>query len=186
MRCQFHRWIEDKDRPGWEKCSRPGCNYDRKQKVKTDSQTEGWMNILRPQAIISRKARLRPIAPKKQEWTRQYNAIHEKVPYLIRCAGCHRPSYKDELDRHHPWGRRGARILDYLYICRSCVHLGGFVGFCGLHDKIHSLPDWAYEIGWLQPEYRKHKSQLTEEDANHPIPWERCDEAKVLAGIIVL
>lgn len=47
----------------------------------------------------------------------------------------------ENVERHHPFGRKGKRLLIFVYIDKW------------LHQEIHDKASWARVQGWLQPEF---------------------------------
>jgi len=67
------------------------------------------------------------------------------------CAKC---GHGAGLEPHHPWGRGRENLFRVVLLCRLC------------HAACHEFPDLAFELGWLQPEYRG-----VIRPPNFPVPW---------------
>lgn len=70
------------------------------------------------------------------------------------CAFCGLHADFCKLEPHHPYGRGGENLFKVVLLCSS--H----------HHWVHAYPDRAYELGWLQPEYRG-----TIRPPDFPVPW---------------
>ena len=81
--------------------------------------------------------------------------VREAAPYQT-CAWTGDRLPKSQLHPHHPYGRHGRWVLEFVWLRPD------------KHDWIHAHPDEAYALGWLQPEYRGVLRQ-----PGHPVPWKK-------------
>lgn len=87
-------------------------------------------------------ARLAHASGKQAERLARYKAMLDGWQGVRRCAICGTHADFAKLEPHHPFGRGGDNLFRVILICSS--H----------HYWIHAYPDRAYELGYLQPEYR--------------------------------
>lgn len=112
-----------------------------------------------------RRSGLRPVSKAKESWMKQYREMCRTDTPLQRDENG-RLMHKDWLERHHPWGRIGERILAYVYITSE------------LHEWIHAHSKEALSLGWLTPEYKGHVNS-----GKWPRPWSKQAEARWPASL---
>lgn len=108
---------------------------------------------------LQSKSKIKKVSDKHRAWESQYQQMHRADDPLqvAKCECCRgQVFHKNELERHHPYGRKRGWILVYVYICRK------------RHNWIHANGKEARRLGWLQPEYEGRERQSTE---NPPQPW---------------
>lgn len=131
------------------RCPTPGCPKVFMRKTKK-SRSSG----------LQKRSKIQKVSDKHRAWESQYQAQHRSDDPMqgARCPCCRgRVFRKEELERHHPYGRKRGWILIYVYICSS------------YHTWIHAHGREARALGWLQPEYEGRDRQSTEN--NIPKPW---------------
>ena len=84
-------------------------------------------------------ARLAPASTKQAARLARYHAMLDGWQGRRVCAKC---GHKAGLEPHHPYGRGRENLFRVVLLCHLC------------HACTHEFPDLAYELGWLQPEYR--------------------------------
>jgi hypothetical protein len=104
---------------------------------------------------LKRKARLAPASTKQAARLAHYHAMVDSWEGRRVCAFCGLHADFCKLEPHHPHGRGGDNLFRVVLLCSS--H----------HHWVHAYPDRAYELGWLQPEYRG-----TIRPPNFPVPWQ--------------
>lgn len=102
---------------------------------------------------LQTKTRIKPFSKKQRKKLQAYaaseSAQNTDEPACAMC-GC-----KENLTKHHPYGRSGLTELGeecitvWIWLCAS------FGNRC--HDVVHENPNESIELGWLQPEYRGQK-----------------------------
>lgn len=97
-------------------------------------QSSNKMQTTQP---ISQKTALKEQSKLQSRRLKKYFQIADQDPYEQTCAVCEIEGTRDTLDRHHPSGRVGGNLYNYIYCCRYC------------HMYIHEHPIWAKEKGYL-------------------------------------
>lgn len=97
------------------------------------------------------RPRLAKASGRQAERLARYNNMLLEWKGRWACAKC---GHKKGLEPHHPFGRGRENLFRVVLLCRLC------------HAACHEFPDLAYELGWLQPEYRG-----TIRPPNFPVPW---------------
>ena len=86
------------------------------------------------------KQSLKRIAKNNQERMQKYYKMvedHRKDHPRMTCEVCGNTFSTCSLDPHHPKGRAGMRLFEFIFCCRRC------------HNRIHDNPSWAKEKGLL-------------------------------------
>jgi len=96
-------------------------------------------------------ARLAQVSGKQAARLARYHAMVDGWQGRRVCAKC---GHRAGLEPHHPWGRGRENLFRVVLLCRLC------------HAACHEFPDLAFELGWLQPEYRG-----VIRPPNFPVPW---------------
>lgn len=96
-------------------------------------------------------ARLAQASDKQAERLARYNEMLLNWQGRWGCSKC---GAKAGLEPHHPFGRGRENLFRVVLLCHLC------------HACTHEFPDLAYELGWLQPEYRG-----VIRPPNFPVPW---------------
>jgi hypothetical protein len=96
------------------------------------------------------RPRLAQASAKQAERLARYHAMVDGWQGPKCCAKC---GHKQGLEPHHPFGRGRDNLFKVVLLCLLC------------HAWVHEMPDMAYGMGWLQPEYRGLMPRP------HPIPW---------------
>lgn len=109
---------------------------------------------LRRKSALKKGKRLAAYSPKKKAWKKRYEESLAKDSPLQRDASTGVPSFKERLEPHHPYGRKGKYMLIYCYINSS------------FHRWIHDHGTEARMRGWLQPKFDERPL-----DPNVPLPW---------------
>ncbi len=99
-------------------------------------------------------ARLAPSSAKQAARLARYKAMLADWQGVRRCAWCGECDDFVKLEPHHPFGRSGDNLFRVILLTPT------------YHRWIHEYPDRAYELGWLQPEYRG-----VIRPPNFPVPW---------------
>jgi len=111
-------------------------------------------------------ARLAHASDKRAERLARYKAMLDGWQGRRGCAKCghraglepHHPcakcGHRAGLEPHHPYGRGRENLFRVVLLCHLC------------HACTHEFSDTAYELGWLQPEYRN-----VLRPPNFPVPW---------------
>ena len=99
-----------------------------------------------------KRTKLKPVSSKQSNLLKSYKS---SIP--LNEGGCAKCNSLDELQKHHPYGRSATvgdqpAISLWIWLCSKC------------HTWVHEHANQAYELGWLQPEYRRQKG-------NSPKPW---------------
>ena len=93
-----------------------------------------------------RRTRLKPASTKKFAMLKRYWAAMRNDPDEIVCPHCRKSLPKEKMEPHHPFGRLGARLLLYVWICPE------------FHAWIHDNRKEATRIGAIMPEFDGRKS----------------------------
>lgn len=137
------------DRGAWINVMRLGKRWVTADGQKFDSTPGEMVRKIRkaqpaapqPRHSVStpRTAPLRRTSEQRRDWEAVYKLwlaflrAWNLVP--ARCARCNRPK---KLDPHHVFGRIGALILVFIFVCRDC------------HEWIHDNTKQARADGWLR------------------------------------
>jgi hypothetical protein len=114
---------------------------------------------------LKRTGKLRPVSKGKSKVNGEYHSWVKRVmgDYEntvassgsgLKCARCNVSAQFAKMDPHHPYGRHGDNLFKVIPMCRTC------------HTWTHEHPNMAFDLGFLQPEYRGLKP-----DPNHPKPF---------------
>lgn len=167
-RCQWHKW-----KTVWGEVrtlgsylavhAANGAEYEIKQ-ICLDCDKERWIphksvkaKPLKHNQILAaekRQKKIRKVAKKTAYWLNLYVLSKKADVPMQKCAYTGIVLPKEMLDPHHPYGRKGERILMYVWIQKN------------RHEYIHDHAKWAREKGWLQPEFDGRKG-----DGTTPKPW---------------
>jgi hypothetical protein len=82
---------------------------------------------------------MKQVSDKRRAQLAQYS--REKKTFLVKHHTCQVCNRRRAFDVHHRKRREGKLLLDknfWLAVCRVC------------HEKVHSEPRWAREMGYLQ------------------------------------
>lgn len=82
---------------------------------------------------------------KRKERQAEYERLKREAPVLVRCKACDQLGPKRHMDPHHPFGRAGDNLLNFVWIHRHCHNLthdnpatakrAGLLGFDGSIEK---------------------------------------------------
>lgn len=100
-----------------------------------------------------KRSALNKFSKKTKEKLDTYHQLDTLSSNIFTCEHCELTFDKEQLDKHHPYGR-GNFTSEFIYITRD------------FHDWIHKNPNKAFELGWLQPQYRG-----LAYNPNHPVPF---------------
>ena len=89
---------------------------------------------------------LKKVSDKQKERLKKYNAMFHDDDFNQSCAACKRSGSKFDFERHHPKGRGGEHLYEYVYVCVPC------------HRWVHENHNEAAKKGLILPEYRGRKS----------------------------
>lgn len=70
----------------------------------------------------------------------EYRKLKADAPPVVRCALCGHLFQKTLMDPHHPKGRWGSDVLEFVWLHRRC------------HEWVHRNPEAAKEKGLLYPQ----------------------------------
>lgn len=84
-----------------------------------------------------RRRKLPPVSESRKTLSVAYRACYEAIPAYCQCPRCGLSLPKDQLERHHPAGRRKAAFLFTVQTCSPC------------HRWTHQNPKDAEDIGLL-------------------------------------
>lgn len=101
---------------------------------------------------LIRRTPLKKVSKKRRDWNALYREAHEHDEPYQHCAHCGIYQHKHFLDRHHPHGRAGKWILEYVYLCGSFLVAANKSG-CRKHVTIHDNGKQARKDGWLTEVY---------------------------------
>lgn len=116
----------------------------------------GKKKIIKRRRIITGRMKRTPLSPVSDAMRKRLSKYNRTAPVNdpAHCPMCKASLSEATLSRHHPFGRSGDHLFTFLAMCQHC------------HDWIHENSNQAYDLGWLQPEYRGQPHNNT-----HPIPW---------------
>ena len=102
------------------------------------TRTEPELTYEHPKAPRKRR-RLPPVSESRKALSVAYRAGYEAIPACCQCPRCGLSLPKNQLERHHPAGRRKAAFLFTVQTCSPC------------HQWTHAHPKDAEAVGLLWP-----------------------------------
>ena len=102
------------------------------------TRTEPELTYEHPKAPRKRR-RLPPVSESRKALSVAYRACYEAIPACCQCPRCGLSLPKNQLERHHPAGRRKAAFLFTVQTCSPC------------HQWTHAHPKDAEAVGLLWP-----------------------------------
>ncbi len=108
---------------------------------------EKWSKLLR-------KTPLRKMSPEKALWMRLYREKKKMAHTFQYCAMCGKGDHIGNMEPHHPYGRHGHWIMEFLWVCKTD------------HAWCHDNGTEARRMGWLQPPFWGQP-----DDPEWPKPW---------------
>jgi hypothetical protein len=138
--------------------SKPAPRLTYKEKVKAGLvKSKPWSQGATTMTTtgLKRTGKLQPVSKAKRKVNREYHSwIAFMFAIQMSCSRCRVLSTFSKMDPHHPYGRHGDNLFKVIPMCRTC------------HTWTHEHPNSAYDLGYLQPEYRGLKP-----DPDHPKPF---------------